>query len=324
MSQFGQTIEIFLPDGNPSGIWAVSIMGKSILATVSPRNNLENLVTTRPEVQKQGIYILAGIDVETLRHIIYIGQSENVWQRLRQHNDDSSKDFWERTIIFTSNDSNFNKAHAQYLESRLINLANDSKRATIKNGNTPSPLGLSESHRAYMEEWLSWIKLLLPVLGYNFAVPVPVIVQENNVQQETSEIPEENITLKLKMNAVGVDARLYEINNEWIIIAGSTFRKETTDSFWNSLKALRNNMIADGLLVDNPDNRQYLKLTRNYPAKSLSSAAGLITGARYSGPATWILEETGEPYRQWSQRQLDEAETRSSDILDKQGQDEIF
>lgn len=313
--QHGQTIEIFLPDGSPQGIWKVSMMGKSILATVSPRNNLDTLIKTRPEVQKQGVYILAGTDPATLKHVIYIGQSENVWQRLRQHNDDVNRDFWERTIIFTSKDDNFNKAHAQYIESRLISLANTSKRAIIKNGNAPTPLRLSEANQAYMEEWLDWIKLLLPVLGYNFAVPVPTSAEVNTPDPIRDE---DDVTIRLKMNAVGVQARLYQINNEWIIMEGSTFREETKKSLWDSLQILRETMIKDEILVDHPNQKGYLRLTRNYPASSLSMASSLIAGASYSGTITWQMEDTGEFYWDWQQRQLDAAE---DDLLttDQQG-----
>jgi hypothetical protein len=301
----GQSIRLFLVDGTSNGLWTAEIMGKTIRATVAPRNTLAALAE-RPEVQKTGVYVLGGTDQENpLRQVIYIGQSENVWERLRQHDSDSKKDFWERTIIFTSTDTNLTKAHILYLESRLITLSNISARSKVENGNSPSLPALPESDQAYMEEWLDWIKILLPVLGYNFAMPVPVLIKGNQTDDTTSEAGD---GLKLYMDKVGVNARLHEVNGEWIIVAGSTLRKEVKDSLPDSLVKLRESLITEGIIVDDAFNTEYLKFTRNYPASSLSMASSLIGGATYSGTGSWIVEATNEPYYLWRQRQLDEAE----------------
>jgi predicted GIY-YIG superfamily endonuclease len=306
----GQSIRLFLVDGTPSGLWIAEIMGKTIRATVFPRNSLDTL-TKRPEVHKTGIYVLSGTDQNNpLRQTIYIGQSENAWGRLRQHDADENKDFWKRTVIFTSNDANLTKSHVLYLESRLIELANASSRATIENGMAPALPALPESEQAYMEEWLDWVKILLPVLGYDFAVPVPDVATDNEEIKPISQ--DVTPTLKLKMDKVGVNAKLHQINGEWIIISGSTMRKETQASLSDSLVELRKSLLSDGIIIEDETNENYWKFVKNYPATSLSMAASLIAGAQYSGPGAWVIEETNEAYWQWRKRQLDEAEKQLS------------
>lgn len=288
----GQTIRLFLVDGSPGGMWIAEIMGRTIRAIVAPLNTSKfNDLFKRPEVQKAGVYILARIDPEDpLQQRIYIGQSENVLQRLRQH----ANREWERVIIFSSTDANLTKSHVLYLESRLINLAKSSGRAKIENDNITKIPALPEADQSYMEEWMDWVKLLLPVLGYNFAA---------------SELDKPyKPSLKLYMNKVGVNAKLYQINDEWIIIKGSTARRDVTNSLPASLSKLRDSLVADGILVTDETNAGYLKFTKNYPATSLSMAATLIAGTPYNGTEAWEVEGTGEAYSKWREKQLNEAE----------------
>jgi hypothetical protein len=45
------------------------------------------------------------------------------------HNSKEAKDFWERTVVIVSKDENLTKSHVRYLESRLIKLAQEARRA---------------------------------------------------------------------------------------------------------------------------------------------------------------------------------------------------
>jgi predicted GIY-YIG superfamily endonuclease len=275
-----QTIKLFLTDGTPTGVWNATIMGRTIRATVVQRNNLESL-GDKYETQGAVIYILAGTTPNNpLRQTIYIGQTESLLKRLGEHDRDEEKDFWQRTVIFSSADENLTRSHILYLESKLISMARDSGRSIITNGNTPILPSLPESDKALMDDWLDWIQLLLPVLGYNFSVPVPSVHSEDVKNEQDTNASE---SLKLTMDKVGVEAKLHEINGEWIIIAGSTMRKETRDSLPESLSKLRSSLLEEGIVGEYKENKDYWEFRRNYPATNLSMAASLIAGATYSG-----------------------------------------
>ena len=60
-----------------------------------------------------------------------------------------AKGFWTRGIAFTSRDENFNKAHARFIESRLVVLCHAAKRVSLDNGNAPAEPALSEPDRGW-------------------------------------------------------------------------------------------------------------------------------------------------------------------------------
>ena len=64
----------------------------------------------------------------------------------------------------TSAANNLHKAHAKYLEARLIEEARSIKRINLENGTTPSRSGLSEAAQANMESFLDYLLMILPAL----------------------------------------------------------------------------------------------------------------------------------------------------------------
>ena len=69
--------------------------------------------------------------------------------------------------MLTSKDANLTKAHARYLESRFITLAQQARRSRLINGTAPAPLPLPEADVSDMEYFIAQAKIILPVLGVN-------------------------------------------------------------------------------------------------------------------------------------------------------------
>ncbi len=102
--------------------------------------------------------------------VAYIGEGDDISARLYEHSrpeNQGGKDFWNRVIILTNKDANLTKAHARYLESRLIAIANQAGRALLLNKQTPPSPPLPESHKSDMEYFIAQAKIVLPVLGVN-------------------------------------------------------------------------------------------------------------------------------------------------------------
>ena len=95
MSQ-GRSIRLFLVDGTPNGLLTAEIMNWTGHVLTGPRSKLGELVQ-RPEVGRTGIYFLVGADPEnSFRSLVYIGESDDVGKRLKQHNkpeEQGGKDF---------------------------------------------------------------------------------------------------------------------------------------------------------------------------------------------------------------------------------------
>ena len=122
----GRSIRLFLVDGTPNGLLTAEIMNWTGHVLTGPRSKLSELVQRR-ECARTGVYFLIGPDPDDpLRHHVYVGESDDVAQRLKQHNrseDQGGKDFWEKVCLVTSKDQNLTKAHVKYLESKLIAIA---------------------------------------------------------------------------------------------------------------------------------------------------------------------------------------------------------
>jgi hypothetical protein len=129
----GRQIRLFLVDGTPSGIMTAEVMNWTGKALAAPRSRLGDLIR-REEASRTGIYVLLGPDPDRANGSkCYIGEADNIGKRLRRHEDDDDKDFFDRVAIVASKDENLTKAHARFLESQLIRLIKEAgNRSLIK------------------------------------------------------------------------------------------------------------------------------------------------------------------------------------------------
>ena len=78
---------------------------------------------------------------------VYIGEAENVLDRLNQHlrdyNSDKEKYYWNSAVAFTGRD--LNKALIRYLENRFVEIARDCGRYQILTKNTYKNTVMKES-----------------------------------------------------------------------------------------------------------------------------------------------------------------------------------
>ncbi|MBK6651020.1 MAG: GIY-YIG nuclease family protein [Betaproteobacteria bacterium] len=138
-----QTIQIFLPIGDPRGIRVAEITTRIVRVIEIPRSKLADFLKM-PEAQQVGVYFLVGELSEAGLPRGYIGQSGNVGVRLAQHN--QNKDFWNRALVVISLTNSMTQTHAMFLEWFAIAEATKAGRYSLENGNsgarphTPAPL----------------------------------------------------------------------------------------------------------------------------------------------------------------------------------------
>lgn len=138
-----QTIQIFLPAGDPRGIRVAEITTRIIRVIEVPRSQLVEFIKT-PEALQVGVYFLMGELSEAGLPRVYIGQSGSVGSRLVQHN--QGKDFWNRAMVVISLTNSMTQTHALFLEWFAISEATKAGRYSLENGNTgarphtPAPL----------------------------------------------------------------------------------------------------------------------------------------------------------------------------------------
>jgi hypothetical protein len=272
----GYSIRVFLPDGDPQGIKFVEKFNWSGTGIVIPRSLFAQAKKEYPELNRTGIYILVGpVDNAALPQV-YIGEGDPVLARLEQHA--NNKDFWTHLIVFTSSDQNqnLNKAHVQYLEARLVALAQAAKRCILDNRNTPTPATLSKADTADTENYLADLLLCLPVLGYTFF--------------ESAAAPDATVPTRarLYLKAKGIRAEGHESPAGFVVRSGAQAVKEETASIHDFLSNLRAELIRQGVLRD--AGKHYL-LTQDYTFFSPSNAAGVLLGRASNGRVEWQTAE---------------------------------
>ncbi len=293
----GKTIKLFLTDGNPNGLTIAELQQWTGIALACPRPEIQKL-TQRPEATKPGVYILTGQDDESQLPVAYIGEAENIGNRLKEHH--RTLDFWDRICFFTQKDDNLTKGHVRYLEARMIQVAQEAKRMPLKNGSSPSPtnIPLPESDLADMEYFLEQMQMVLPVLGINLLEPQP-IVSTNDASKSTKESP----LFEFKARDAIATAKL--VKGEFVVLAGSLARKESTASIHAYMEKIRQELISIGVLEE-ANNEQY-SFTENYAFKSPSTASGVIAGRTSNGREEWKVKDTGQTYGEWDEARLIES-----------------
>lgn len=277
---FGKTVRIFLPDGAVTGIRHAEISNRTGQALACPRSRLDELKEW-PEAAKPGVYILFEARLGDSKPKAYIGESENVAERLLTH--DRKKEFWNEAVIISNKDDNLTKSHVKYLESRIEALASSADRYELDNGSTPTLSSLSRSERDAMEELLEDIRLFLGTLGYPILEPLL-----KSAATQTKSAPaavEVGTSEELTFTVHDFVAKGVQTDEGFVLKKGSTASMTNTDSLSNKLAKLKEQLISDGRLVVEAT---CLKLTEDILMSSSSYAAALIAGTSRSGPQSWF------------------------------------
>ena len=309
-SPSGRSVRIFLVDGTASGLTTAEIMNWTGHVLVGPRSDLPSFLK-RPELDRTGIYFLTGpdpVDPDALQ--LYIGESDNVRQRLVQHSKDGSKDFWERTCVVTSKDQNITKAHARYLEARLIGNANAAATTTVVNGTAPPLIALPEADASDMEFFVDQLRLILPVLGFDFLRLQKAVYGTTEDAREKPGQADVAPLFQLKSRKHGLQAQAREVDGEFVVLAGSDAVKEWTSASDHSYSRRHAHLIKSGQLV--PGDRGYLRFAKDVAFRSPSAASAVILGRSDNGRVSWKVAGSNVSYGDWQSEQVAKTALASS------------
>jgi hypothetical protein len=153
------TLELFFIDGKPDGMLTAEVFGWTGHILVAPRTRLPEALK-RKESSYTGVYILLGEQED--EPLAYIGEGDNIANRIKSH--DAKKDWWTRVVLITSTANSLHKAHAQYIEARLVQQGVIANNTMLENGNNPSLPSISEAAQANMEVFLEQLLMVLPAI----------------------------------------------------------------------------------------------------------------------------------------------------------------
>ena len=309
----GKSIRIYLADQQVGGIRHAEIVNWTGQALAFPRNQAANLKTW-PEVARQGVYFLFGLDDETGQDAVYIGETELVAERIAQHL--ANKEFWVEGIAFTSKDENLTKAHVKYLESKLVAAAIKADRYHVLNSSSPTASALPRADSDAMDEFAENIRMLLGVLGHRVLDPalstgtrsVATSAELGGVQMVavgTSSPPKPDSSALFL--AIGdVEARAVRDTDSLVVLSESQASRKTAESLSEGYRAVREKLINTGVLVNNGAK---LRFAKDYPFPSSSQAAAVILGYMINGRQAWKTADGR------TLKELEEVEAQSLSVV---------
>jgi hypothetical protein len=287
MASFGKSIRIYLKDVTVTGIKFGEVVNQTIQAVACPRLKLGDL-NNYPEAKRPGVYLLFGLNEDTGEPKAYIGEAENVYSRLQNHV--LNKEFWNEVIFFVSKDENLTKSHVRYLESRLIQIAITTNRYSIENINQSQLSMLPSADRYAMEEFLSYIKLLIGTLGHRI---LEEITTHKNIKNEsTGHISltigdfENYSTTETEYSLAisGFKATAIQTDEGLVVLKNSEASATISNSLQYGYRDLREKLIKDCVLTMNEEKYIFQSDTL---FSSPSQAAAIIVGYSINGPITW-------------------------------------
>lgn len=271
---YGKAIELFLVNGTADSLITAELSNWNGKALKIPR--IEVASCTRDDIMQAGVYFLFCKEDDG-SDSVYIGEAENVKERLVQHlcdyQSEKEKYYWNTAVIFVGRD--LNKALIRYLENRFVEIARSCKRYVVLTKNTYRNTVMKESQIAVMEEFVDNVKTLINALGYK--VLEPVLLVDSNASATDDEL--------LYIATGGASATGRVTAEGFVVLEGATINeKVSVKSLSAGMVKLRNKYLKEGKV-------ESLVTTEDILFSSSSAAADFVLGYSVSGPRTWKTKD---------------------------------
>lgn len=271
---YGKSIELFLVNGTADSLIIAELSNWNEKAIKIPR--IEVSACNRDDISQAGVYFLFCKEDDG-SDSVYIGEAENVKDRLVQHlrdyQSEKEKYYWSTAVVFIGRD--LNKALIRYLENRFVEIARASKRYLVLTKNTYRNTVMKESQIAVMEEFVDNVKILINALGYKVLEPFA------QVDSSTAAVDDELLYITSgSVNATG------KVTSEgFVVFAGATLNEKTSVKSLSAGMQKQRQKLLDSSKVDD------LVTTEDILFSSSSAAADFILGYSVSGPRSWKNKE---------------------------------
>ena len=283
-----QTIQIFLPSGDPRGIRVAEITTRIVQAFDVPRSRLPDFLAMR-ESERLALYLLIGEREDGSGNQVYVGQSGDMRKRLAAHNNE--KDFWQRVLILTTRAESLTPTHVIFLESLFIQEAKKAGRYVTENCNdgmkshTPPPLV------ADCLEIFETARTLLTSLGY----PLFEAIAKSASDEAQNDI--------LYCKRSGSSARGSYTDEGFVVFKDSIGKAEVGRGFQShSFARLREELLQQGKLSLR---KGILVFNEDVLFTSPSGASAVVCGAACNGWLDW-KDRNGLTLHDLKRRNLEE------------------
>lgn len=265
MNSTPRTIQIFLPNGDPTGI-RIAELTTSILRVIQIPRSLLKTFSNMDEAKQVGIYFLIGGNNED---DLYIGQTGELGKRLNQHANSNKE--WDTAIVVVSMTQNLTQTHVLFLENIAIKYAREAGRYNLLNNNNGSMPYVPLPLEADCHEIHNLSSTLLSTLGF----PIfKQLVPKSNDEHEQE---------LFYFNRAGTDAKAIYTTDGMVVLKGSkALIKPTVKRIRERDLVLRESLIAQGNIKVEDEFAVFVKDTL---FKSPSGASNAIVIAASNG---WV------------------------------------
>jgi hypothetical protein len=282
MAMRGKSINLFLMDGTASGRIKCTLANWTGVAYKIPRTELDKC-KERDDLKQSGVYFLFGTSDQTGENVVYIGQAgarkngEGILFRLQEHKRNPDKDYWTEAVVFTTSNNSFGPTEISYLENRFCNLATESNRYIVKNGNDPTSGNVTEEKESELEEFIDYAKIVMGTFGHRIFEPLIEIPSMPKV-----EILDTDNEPMLYLKTAKANAKGRRTSEGFVVFKGCTVAMNPTKSCPDTILHLRKQYAER---VDNNI------LTEDTLFKSPSAAAGFVTYGSANGLIMWVTDD---------------------------------
>lgn len=280
---FGRVVKIFITGQDPRSLRTVELDNwTGVAITGQPeffKRALEDEVLSR-----SCVYLLIKSSADDDLPEIYVGESDDFSQRYTSSKFPIEFDIF---LIFTSKDDNLTRAHVKWLEEKLWGiLKGNNGKVLVANSNKPTGSNLPRADVATMQTYLGNMIYVLEALGYDL-FSVQERIATSPAPSKQSEVSE---TLSLDLYATlpkrtNDRAFLRYEDGAYTLKSGSKINTKATDSLPSNVRKLREQLIADGGLIQRG---KYLELSRDIPFSKPSPASALVKGRSSTGYQDWM------------------------------------
>ncbi len=235
-----ENVNLFLLDGKPMGRIKCTIANWTGIAYKIPRTEIDNCHDIK-FLSQSGVYFLFGVDEETDKPIVYIGQAgvrkngEGLVGRILEHNRNPQKDYWNEAVMFTTQNNSFGPTEISYLEHTFCELAKNAGRYLVKNGNDPTIGNITEEKESDLARYIEYAKIVMVMLGHK--VFEPLVVKNKVYTGETEMEIKERV--ELFCNERNITAKCIRTAEGFVLTKGSILATKPTKSCLDGIKKQR-------------------------------------------------------------------------------------
>lgn len=276
-----KNFNLFLLDGEVTGRIKCTLSNWTGLAFKVPRLYLDKCKDRR-DLKQSGVYFLFGNNVND-ENEVYIGQAgirkngEGVLFRVCEHLKDDF--YFTEAVMLTTQNNSFGPTEISYLENKFTNMATETDRYKIINGNDPNPGNVTEEKESELEDFIEYSKMVLGVLGYKIFVPIVDTSEKFNTSNEDEDLLI-YLSRKSRKSKKTIKAQCKRTNEGFVVLKGSMIEEIDSRAIPKSIKDIRDKKRKNNEIIDG-------KIIKDHLFNSPSYAAAFILGMQTNGRTDW-------------------------------------